>query len=437
MSEETSTLNLVAPRIAFLGFCERAETITAGHTAFWRWNLLGVSDSRSFYVFPTNLRGHKIVFAVYRPKAGDSFQLIFRCGDHASFDLTFGISSFSVAESQDGAPIKITEHGTGVAVEGWELIVEEINADVVVVAPGVYDVFWRSPDGEQHLGKTGFFHVPVPPYSPDEITAIKSDPLATKFVRLEIHCNLCGGGVKAYAGIERSPILEEQGYRWNHDILEDEFSCTCGKTRFSLAPIRTGLHGLLRRNLNPETSTNVSAVKLYEKSALEESCRQLLRLMDEKPKEEVLQQFLESHPIFFHIFIPKRITPKPHVLTKYFADFAVLNAKNELLLVEIERPGMVLLKKDGDMTSDLSHAFHQVRTWMQVFDDHRAAALDAIGLKLEQVARVKGIVIAGRIPSDERKLRMLRSVSTAQIELFTYDDILKSVTELVKHMAIM
>ena len=149
---------------------------------------------------------------------------------------------------------------------------------------------------------------------------------------------LVSRGVKAYAGVERSVSSESQGFRWNLDIKEDEFVCSCGKTRISLIPIKTGLHGLLRRNVNPQTQTDVSAVRLYEKTTLEQYCRDLLRVIKASTSEEDLQNFLESHPIFFHIFLPKKIIFKPQILKKYFADFAVLNARDELLLIEIERP---------------------------------------------------------------------------------------------------
>ena len=95
-----------------------------------------------------------------------------------------------------------------------------------------------------------------------------------------------------------------------------------------------------------------------------------------------------------------------------------------------------MLKKDGGNTAELEHAFHQVRTWKQVLDDHKIAALEAIGdLKVNEVAKVKGVVVAGRKPSDGKFVRMLRSLSNADIELFTYDDLLHSVTELIKHVA--
>jgi len=205
--------------------------------------------------------------------------------------------------------------------------------------------------------------------------------------------------------------------------------------QFSVAPIRTGLHGLLRRNLKPQTDTTTSSSRLYEQSSLEEQCRQMLKLIDADTREEELQNFLESHVIFFHVFMPKRIFFKPRILTKHVADFAVLNARDELLLVEIERPHLRLVKQDGDITADLGHAFYQVRTWAQVLDEHRTAALDAIGLRIDEVAKVRGVVVAGRKPADENKLKLLRAVSTSEIELYTYDDLLGSVTELIKHVA--
>lgn len=436
MTQDDSSRETEVPRLAFLGFCDRAEEITEGHTLFWRLNLLGLSKARAFYVFPTNLRGLKLALAIFRPKAGDSFSLTFRgMQGQPSFDFSMAITSVVYSEAGQDSSVSDTEHTAGVAEAGWAFVPSEISTDILVTSPGSYEVFLNRENEQQYVGAVTLAQISLPPYTAEELTALKSDPLATKFVRMNIGCNSCHDEMKAYAGVERSPSLEAQGFCWNHDITSNEFLCSCGRSRFSLIPIRTGLHGLLRRNINPKTDTNISAVRLYEQTTLEEYCRELLRLIEVDSREEVLQNFLESHPIFFHVFLPKKIIFKPPILTKYVADFAVLNARDELLLIEIERPGIVLLKKDGDITADLSHAFHQVRTWTQVLNDHRAAALEAIGLKLDEVTRVRSVVVAGRKPSDERQLKMLRPVSTAETELFTYDDLLTSVTELIKHVA--
>jgi hypothetical protein len=423
------------PRIALLGFCDRAETITAGQPVFWHLNLMGVSLSRVFFFFPVNLRGFKLLLAVYRPTGGDSFRLIFRGRNGGPpFDLMMRIEKYFVSEG-DGTSITETEHTTGMPVQGWTLLANELSTDLIVNSPGAYDVFLATGDTEQFVATATFAHAPVAPFTPEEITAIRSDPLASKFVRAEWTCKFCGSALRAYAGVERSASLESQGFRLNSEIQEDQFACSCGKMQFNVVPIRTGLHGLLRRSLQPQTYTNTSSVRLYEQSSLEEWCRQLLKLIEANTREEELQNFLESHVIFFHVFMPKRIFFKPPILTKYFADFAVLNARDELLLVEIEKPHLRLVKKDGDNTADLGHAFYQVRTWTQVLNEHRAAALDAIGLRIDEVARVRGVVVAGRKPADEKKLKLLRAVSTSEIELYTYDDLMSSVTELIRHVA--
>lgn len=426
----------VAPRVAFLGFCERAEIITEGHVFFWKTDMLGVSNSRAFYVFPANLRGVKIALAFYDPTVGDSFKLVFRGTESQQpFEIMLQLSSAVLTDARPGTDTKETTISTGLVHPGWMFMPNALDTDVVVNSPGTYQIFLKGGDYEQFLAVVNLAHLSMAPYTPEQITALKSDPLAMKYVRMVVGCNSCHEKFKAYAGVERSSSLESQGFVWNFDIAQDEFACTCGKSRISLIPIRTGLHGLLQRNLNPETQDNLSTVRLYEKTALEQYCRELLGLINADRAEEELQAFLELHPIFFHIFLPKSIKFKPPILTKHFADFSLLNTRNELLLIEIERPQMRLLKKDGGKTAELEHAFHQVRTWKQVLDDHRSAALDAIGLKLQEVARVRGVVVAGRRPSDEQKLRMLQSLSTTETELFTYDDLLNSVAELVRHIA--
>jgi len=102
-----------------------------------------------------------------------------------------------------------------------------------------------------------------------------------------------------------------------------------------------------------------------------------------------------------------------------------------LFLIEIERPILHLLKKDGDITASLHHALHQMCGWMRVLDDCRCAALDAFGLRLHEVARIKGVVIAGRTPENREQERLLRSLSLGDVELYTYDDILSAVIRMV------
>src|SRR5262249_52684082 len=100
-----------APRLAFLGFCDRAEELMAGHVVFWRQNILGISNARVFFVFPTNLRGLKLVLGIYQPKTGEQFKLIFRStGTDESFsiDLTISGSAYAMSEKGEASVIETT-----------------------------------------------------------------------------------------------------------------------------------------------------------------------------------------------------------------------------------------------------------------------------------------------------------------------------------------
>lgn len=434
-SESLNLETTFAPRLAFLGFCDRLAEIRSGHPLLWYTDLIGISNNRVSHVFPFNLRGHKLVVAVYCPREGDEFKIIFRSvANQQPFEITLkvGITQYTAEEIPAVHDKPAVE---GLVTPGWVLVANEISADVIVNEPGNYSVYYSADGDDKYVGAVVLAHASVPPLTKDDIAAIRSDPLGAKHIRLSIACKLCGGSLKAYSGLEKMNSLENEGWLWSQEIRQDNFICKCGKTSFSLIPIRTGLHGLLRRTLSPTADSLISTVRQYEKSALEESCRRFFDLIKATPDEEKVQKFLEANPIFFHPFLPEKLMFKKPVLTKYFVDFAILNNRQELLLVEIERPGLRLLKKDGGITAGLQHALDQVRNWIRVFNDHRVAALDGFNLNVDEVAKVRGIVIAGRKPSDEVRARALRSASWGEIEVFTYDDLLRGTTEIIKRVA--
>ena len=141
-----------------------------------------------------------------------------------------------------------------------------------------------------------------------------------------------------------------------------------------------------------------------------------------------------SNPIFMSPFNAQRLMNKKPVLTKYVTDFAILNHKKELILIEIEKPSIRLLRKDKELTADFNHAIGQVRDWLQVFEDHKSASLECLGMKLDEVVRIRGVVIGGRTPEPSQLNRRLRSILPRDIDFFTYDDLLKSVRDVIKHL---
>ncbi|MDA2913193.1 DUF4263 domain-containing protein [Acidobacteriia bacterium AH_259_A11_L15] len=425
----------LTPQVAFLGMCDRASDVTEGHPAFWHTNILGLSTSKVFHVFPFSLKGHRPFLAIYNPVIGETISLGFR-GKRTKrfFDLKLTASEGETYAIDERGTVVSKKLSSGATFPGWRHFAAPIEVDIVVLDPDTYDVLHILPDDEAYLGSLELAHAPVQPYTAEDLTALRSDPLALKFVRASYSCNQCGAGLKTYAGIEKSERLESDGWVWNLDLHED-FRCACGKLEFSPKYLRTGLHGLLRCRLMPGGKDIFDSVRLYERSVLEQKCREFLKLLDSDPVEQECQDFLEKNPLFFSLFQAEKILVKKPVLSYYVVDFAILNQRRELLLVEIERPGLPLLRKDGGLRSEPQHALDQVRHWLQKFDDHRAAALGCFGLTLEEVAKVKGVVIAGRTPPDDIQNRYLRSLDFGDIDLYTFDDLDKATADIVRHIA--
>jgi hypothetical protein len=434
MSTEKSEI----PRVAFLGFCERANQVTAGHPLQWFQNIMGLTFSPASFVYPWNLRGLSVLAAVFEPAGGEHFELSFRGkAGQKSFGMTIDTS---VAQQVVKATAKPGEYEvevvpSGAKFPGWMLSVNEIGTDLLVLEPGEYDVLLLSAGHECNIGTVYFAHFAPGPMSGPERDALLSDPLANKLVKAEFSCSRCHSSFRVYTALERAQKLEDEGWQWSQSITEERFRCQCGELDFSLAHIKLGFHGLLHRSLSVAGKRRVGMVRLYETTALEETSRRFLRLLNSRPAEEEVQKFLEANQIFFHTFTPLKLLHKPPILTKYRADFAVLNNRKELLLIEIERPALRLLKKDGGVTADLQHAIDQVRNWIRELADRREASLHSMGIKLEEVARVRAIVVAGRTIKDPEKLRQFRSLSFDDIGLMTYDDMLRDVSEIIKQVS--
>lgn len=393
---------------------------------------MGLSSVRVSHIFPLNLRGYSLVLCFYDMTLGETLILQFRDSAGATI-LSLTINPTSVESVDSSQNMQIIDE-KGKCIPGWQTQVAQIEPTVILMKPDKLDVFLKAESGDQYVGSLHFVHGQVAPYSSDQIAALRSGPLALKLVRASYSCNQCGRGLKTYAGIERNEALESEGWLWSLDLGE-EFQCQCGKLSFSLQYLRTGLHGLLSRNLTPPELRAGDYIRLYETTKLEEDCRQFKKLLDKNVPEEELQNFLETHPVFLGRFSPTRILPKPPILTMYRADFGILNARKELLLLEIENANFRLIKKDGALTAKLQHAIAQVKNWIRQVDDHRSAALSCLGIELKEVAVVQGVVIAGRTPTDHEEARLLRGAFSGNVEFYTYDDLLKDTTALIRQVA--
>jgi hypothetical protein len=283
-------------------------------------------------------------------------------------------------------------------------------------------------DERREIGSVSIGYIQVPPLSEERIAAIKSHPRAAKTSKYIVKCQNCGDMLSIYAGLERSKEQEEKGNVWYREI-PDTFGCTCGKTVVPLVKIRENLHAFLGM-ITPEDS-KVEISKLYEGGAIEEICNNFAAVISRDPEEQEIQSFLQDNPILLHQFSPERIFRKAPILSEFETDFTIRTQSAELILIELEKAGTQLLRKDGGRHSELQHAFDQVRDWLHTLETHRVAGLHCIGLKPEEVTNIKGIVIAGRdAPYDSEHLRRLKWDASDKMGFYTYDDIIRSVAGL-------
>jgi hypothetical protein len=421
------------PPIALLGIVERAALVRDGNTNLFKYNLIGLKQTVLSYLFPLNFGLLNYAFALYAPQAGTQMKIHIK--DETGIEIGFfNIALQSLATSQptiEDVAIKRDGQAVAIPLEGWAVMIfPPIRETSMIPRPGLYTFTVDLEDREVAIGQILFHLIDPEPLSASRIAAIRSNPTAVKAVRAELRCNACGSCIKTYAGLERVPKSEAEGYVW-YENLPDSFICSCTQAIFDLNIYRRNLHGLLGGSFT--SSGEVAFLPLYEKGALATTRANFAALLDQVAPEETFQTFLEENTVLLHQFSPERIFFKAPILTFCNTDFAIVNPQHELLLIELERPNTRILKKDGGVHSELQHAFDQTRDWLHIADDQRVAVLDCIGIDRKQVGSVQAAVIAGRDSNyDPEHLRKLKGADFGRTRFMTYDDLLAGLDALIR-----
>jgi hypothetical protein len=194
---------------------------------------------------------------------------------------------------------------------------------------------------------------------------------------------------------------------------------------------RENLHGLL--GAEKPTDGEVNFVRLYEEDTLRDIANGFEGLLESDPAEEAVQTFIKDNPILLHQFTPDKVFFKTPILSKYKTDITILTKSKNLLLIEIEKPTITLMKSDGHIAAPLEHAIGQVNDWPYESDQHRQAVLSCFGLENSDVSAIKGVVIARRdkpYPADH--LLKLKWRDFGRVTFLTFDDLLSGVTALAR-----
>ncbi|MDP3514514.1 MAG: DUF4263 domain-containing protein [Sulfuritalea sp.] len=147
-------------------------------------------------------------------------------------------------------------------------------------------------------------------------------------------------------------------------------------------------------------------------------------LLDSNPeREQLLQTFLENHPI---LLCPTHVRMWPKLpLGATITDFVFRDATQEYLLVELERSTLQLFRQDGHATADLTHAHGQIVDWKRYLEDNLQTVQRELGLA-GITPNPHGLLVIGRsqslLPKDRRKLQTMMNESP-KLRIMTYDDV--------------
>ncbi len=316
-----------------------------------------------------------------------------------------------------------------------EYIYFHFQIDAIVNHPGRYIIQSMYDDNTIEIGSIHFHYRKTPSFTPDQVKAIESNPNSIKAVRIKLGCKFCPTKMIVYTGLKRQPDLERKGVLWQMDLGE-EFRCECGKAKHPLRYLKESMHGLLLKSFDRDVS-GLSYIRRYGHNQVKQIVDKYIDLLESERLEKPFQKYIEQHPILLSRFHAKRLFVKPNIVGKFEGDFAIVDSRNQLWLIELEKPSIKLFKMDGHPTAVLMHAYGQVNDWLHQYSKYSGAILDALGLRENDVISVRGAVIAGRSSSitHEALQRHLSNPPYPNIEFMTLDDLSNSLLWISKKLA--
>jgi hypothetical protein len=391
-------------------------------------DILGLRQVVISHIFPLDLRNYQFLIG-FPPGSPTKGRLQISMAERPGEEIW---AEYKLDTGNDADP------GPG-TMERQMVIAFPLRGNIVqstVWQPGRLQVQLDLGEEKYQLGFIEFAYVPAPPLSEDVRRAIESNPGLWGALRFEIKCSKCGEGITPFVALKRPspgrPKPPGPAPTWYQD-LPDEFHCSCGTFKIPLRYLRESMHALLSatNSLHPDGSLRTEETPLST-AEVERVLRAFVDLLDEEPDEGEIQAFIQENTMLLAPFAARQLFFKPKIVNKYAADFGIVTPRGDLLLIEIERPALKLMKSDGTQGHELTHAFSQPQSWHHEITENRAAVLRGIPNCPDDIGTIKYLVIAGRSKDYnlEDLTRLLRG--TLFCELMTYDHLVEGVRNSVR-----
>lgn len=424
--------------IQFLGICDQfyeSDYIKYAEDVLLKsQNLLGLRRIYFSNLFPLSLSSFYFVFLINTDcECSDIKIILYNMKEEEVASININIKSLETV------PIGEKGEGERTIMNPCELNVIKFNPDVVVREPGTYRLFFiNSAEERVNLGSVLLEYVPAAPLTDESKEAMKSNPYLRKKIRMGVSCKVCDESIEFYTALEKSK--ESADGLWYGD-LPDFFCCGCGKTKLNLKYLRESMHSALISKIQSLPDAE-NMGRAYNETAIEKIALAFSDLIkkeiDISTGEETLQKFIKNNPIVLSYFAPKLTAFKSPIGSKYTTDIVILNSKNELLLIELEKPNTKLKKANNGQHSEITTAFDQVEDWLVEVRKNRASVVDNLkikGLTADKVANIRGVIIAGNKNDMDNDFMSKLLKRNNEIDFLTYSDLVQGLVSIEKSIA--
>jgi hypothetical protein len=400
-------------------------------------DVLGLSTLLFLPFFPQRMTGLSLLFAVPRSKLSKGKDVAFEVRERARPNN----KATTTAKVADTRRLSTMEEGRRTVNEMIDRPAEPVQAESAMhlLGPEHSDHFliampapplWVSEPGKVDVysdgALIGSFTIGghIAPGITDEERAELLERGASKRIVLTFGCAACGKTLRIAMNLDPA----DRECPGDHCLLKDapsEWACACGNVVIATEWLKRGAHDLFRHPARRGEEFPIDFTPAYERGRLAGVRQKYDRLIETDCAEEDVQKFLDEHSVFWAFLSPRRIIPKPRVLSQYIGDFAVLSSHRVLYLVELEKPSARLATAKGGMHSDLRKGLDQVKDWRQKAREHWQAVRDVFGLGREQVDDLRFLVVAGlsRKERPEHLSAIRMDVNRADTTLLTFDEL--------------
>jgi len=422
----------------FMGVCQ--NVLARGNGVLL--DLYGMGDIIPLTVFPCKLTGVNLLLGFHRNGPMEGLKVTVRNREMPEMAAWSDIKvGFSVPPEQMviggyAKPYEISEiaegrdHISGILLWTPEDYVYKLMPipcpPLLVLEPSTIDVFVTTFGQEHKIGTFRCEFAQPPPISAEERAALMSRPGAAKVFNLVLQCKECKKKKGFYVLLDPNGKVPE-GFEKETSLADapEFWLCDCGKAKVPLTYAKRGLHHVFRTESLLGEHKDLQFRPMYEKGAIAAILSGYQRILVEKSdSEEAIQKFLENNPILWNFLGPMRIWNKPPILSRYNADFAILNRQKILYWVEIETPSTKLIKAKRGIHSELQAGLDQIRDWKIEIDRRREAVLDGLKLTQRDVHHIRYILVAGMSSGTSAEgLERIRSMRTDADSILCFDEL--------------